>query len=312
MIPPVAHFVWYGENLPWIYALAVKSAARRGDFVRVVLHHRDNLSNCAAWPELRRLGNFEARPLDESALLEKAWGSELAEVGRKLESFAAKANVVRAAILYLEGGVYLDADTITVQSLTPLREASSAFLGYERRAYPERMSLKNNPLPLMNAWLKDAVRFGFRLLPQGYRLFARLAAWYPLAGNNAVLAAAPGHPFIARLLETMTKIPAAQRHLPRALGPHLLHKVLDDYRGNDFRIYRPEYFYPLPPVISVHWFRCGVGRSLGEVITPETLVVHWYSSLLPKALLWRIDADYVRQHAPRQLFSQLVLPFLDS
>ena len=43
MIPGRAHFVWLGEKLPFLYALAVASAAERGGFERVVFHHGDSL-----------------------------------------------------------------------------------------------------------------------------------------------------------------------------------------------------------------------------------------------------------------------------
>jgi hypothetical protein len=29
LIPPVAHFIWFGKQLPWVHALAIRSAALR-------------------------------------------------------------------------------------------------------------------------------------------------------------------------------------------------------------------------------------------------------------------------------------------
>jgi hypothetical protein len=45
------------------------------------------------------------------------------------------------------------------------------------------------------------------------------------------------------------------------------------------------------------------------VLLPETRVVHWYASVRTRVLTSRIDPDYVRAHAGRQLFSDLALPF---
>ncbi len=312
MIPATAHFIWYGKELPWVYTLAIRSAARRGGFNRVVLHHRDDLSHSPGWAELCRLPLFEARLLDEEALLERAWGRELAEVSGGLQSYAAKSNLVRAALLFAEGGVYLDLDTVTVRSLEDLREASAVFLGLERLVYPHWVRRSRNPLVLLNAGLKDAVRFLFRLLPYGYRVFSRLEPWYPSAANNAVLGAEPGHPFMARLLEGMVQASESRRLVPYSLGTYLLQQTLEKYQGADVRTYAPEYFFPLGPQISRHWFRCGNSRPLHEILTPKTRVVHWYASEISQGLLRRIDADYVRAHAPRQLFSRLALPFLDS
>ena len=32
MIPPVAHFIWFGPRLPWANALSIRAAALRGGF----------------------------------------------------------------------------------------------------------------------------------------------------------------------------------------------------------------------------------------------------------------------------------------
>lgn len=312
MIPPVAHFVWYGQTLPWVYAQAVRSAAVRGGFARVVLHHRDELSHCTVWPDLLRLPNFEARFLEEKNILRKAGGGELAGFADEPLSFPARSNLVRAALLYTEGGVYLDTDTVTVRSLTGLREASTAFLGLERIVFPHWVCRSRNPLVLIKAGLKDATRYVFRLLPYGYLFFPRLAPWYHLAANNAVLAAQPGHPFLASLLAAMVQVPEKQRRVPYALGTHILQSTLEQYSGRDVQTYGPEYFFPLGPQISQHWFRRGNKRPLEEVIGAETRVVHWYASDVNKSLIRRIDADYVKTNASHQLFSKLLLLLLDS
>ncbi len=312
MIPPVAHFVWYGKALPWLYALAVKSAAGRGGFARVVLHHRDDLSHCAVWPELLRLPNFEARLLEEKNILRQAGGGDLADFADEPISLTARSNLVRASLLYAEGGVYLDMDTITVRSLTGLREASTAFLGLERIVFPHWVCRSRNPLVLISAGLKDAIRYVFRLLPYGYLFFPRLEPWYHLAANNAVLAAEPGHPFLASLLKAMVQVPKKLRCVPHALGTHILQNTLEQYPHHDVQTYGPEYFFPLGPQISQHWFRRGNKRPLDEVIRSKTKVVHWYASGVNQAMIRQIDADYVKAHASHQLFSKLLLPLLDS
>jgi hypothetical protein len=319
LIPATAHFVWYGNQLPWIYALAIKSAALRGAFERVVLHHQSDLTKCAVWPELLRLPNFEPRRLEEMALVRQAGGDELAELCGALKSNVAKSNLIRASILHLEGGVYLDMDTVTVRSLKALRESSSAFLGLERIVFPYRVWRSRNPWVLASAGIRSAVRFVFRLMPRGYRSFRRLERWYPLAANGAILGAAPKHPFVARLIEEIMRVPQERWQAPHALGTHLLQETLENYRTNDIQIFSPEYFYPLGPDISMQWFHCGNSRTLDDVITPETRIVHWYASIvrgysLPatKRIIHQMDDDYVRKHAPRQLFSMLALPFLDT
>lgn len=34
ILPPVAHFIWYGRALPWAHALAIRSAHDRGSLDR--------------------------------------------------------------------------------------------------------------------------------------------------------------------------------------------------------------------------------------------------------------------------------------
>jgi hypothetical protein len=74
-------------------------------------------------------------------------------------------------------------------------------------------------------------------------------------------------------------------------------------------VHPPPVFYPLGPEISRHWFDVRAAAPLARVLSPETHVVHWYGSVRTRLLTSRIDPDYVRAHAGRQLFSELALPF---
>lgn len=309
MIPPVAHFIWFGNQLPWVHTLAIRSAALRGGFERVFLHHADDLSHAPVWPELLALPGFVARRIDAGSLLEP-YG--LASIFAGLDTPAARANVLRAAILASEGGVYLDLDTLTVASLASLRQRYNAFVGEEHVAWPAAVRRSRRPLVQATGLARDAVRELFRLAPDGWRWFRAIEHQYPRAANNAVLAAAPGHAFVRRLIDNMIAVPAQRRTLRFALGTHLLQDTLSRAREPDLCVLPPSVFYPLGPEISQHWFR--VRRSLpklDEVLGHDTLVVHWYASVRTQQLVPQIDADYVRAHADRQLFSALALPLLD-
>ena len=133
MIPGIAHFIWFGPKLPYIYILGIRSAVLRGGFERVVLHHSDDLSSTPHWDSLTELDSFEARPLREEFLTEAhgELGERLLNLFRELTAPAARANLMRAAILAHEGGVYLDTDTVTWRDVTPLRERAAVFCGEE-------------------------------------------------------------------------------------------------------------------------------------------------------------------------------------
>lgn len=314
MIPALAHFIWFGRQLPWVHALSIISAARRGAFERVILHHADDLSQTKVWPELLALPNFEARPLAVAELFAALeGGKQLAEIYALLEAPAARANLLRAAILLRDGGVYLDLDTITLRPIDDLRATLGAFCGEERVIWSAAIK-RRRELGLRLANLGRAgVRELHRLHPDGWRSFRRVESWYPTAANNAVLAAAPGHPFVQRLLANMIALPHERRLVRYALGTHLLQDTLAEAREADVRVLPPSWFYPLGPEISHHWFRLRRRvPALDEVLDADTRIVHWYASVRTREWIPRIDPSYVRAHADRQLFAALALPLLDA
>jgi len=337
-IPRVARFIWFGERFPWVNVLALRSAARAGGFERVVLHHdaplealRASVEAAAAgsWEALEAEGGFEAQRLDLAALWE-AVDARAAGLGGRLEALfgqlaapAARANMVRAALLYTRGGVYLDTDTVTVGSFADLCAASPVFCGAEPIAWPRRVLGSRSPLLWARALALHGVRDVLRRVPEGWRVFPMVQGLYFSAVNNAVFAAAPGHAFVEGLLRAMVDMPP-ERQLKRfALGTHLLQTRVAQAATNpalrgEVRVYPPGYFYPLAPEISEHWFRTSplprlptrdMAKRLAAALRPETRTVHWYASVRTKAIVPRIDPAYVRRHADRQLFSALALPY---
>lgn len=315
MIPPVAHFIWFGSELPWANALAIRSAALLGGFEQVVLHHGDDLSQSAVWPELVALPGFRARRIDAPAMLGATGpgADALLDIYGRLVEPQARANVLRAAILHNEGGVYLDLDTLTLKSMTGLRHACGAFCG-EEHILPPHPPPPGQPPALAPKLIRFAarVREMCRRLPHGWRYFRVIERCYPRCANNAVLGARPGHPLTRRLLDGMIDMPEAQQSRRFALGVELLQKTLAESRDPDFRLLPPRTFYPLAPVISHHWFQMRSRTPpLHAVLDARTLVVHWYASIHVRGILPSINADYVRRHADRQLFSALALSLLD-
>jgi hypothetical protein len=316
VIPSVAHFIWFGAQLPWVHTLALRSAARFGDFERLILHHADDLSRTAVWPELLAIPGFESRRIDALAFdrMFAALGpgaDELQKIYAQLRAPAARANVLRALILAVEGGVYLDLDTITIRSLEPLRRSHGAFCGAEHLVWPAALRRAKSLSVRIKALARAGVRDLNRRLPGGWRSFRALEHLYPTAANNAVLGATPGHPFVRRLIDGMLAVPEHRRLVRFALGTHLLQDTLAHAREPDLAVLPPRVFYPLGPEISEHWFRIRRERPpLEQVLGPDTRVVHWYASVRTQELVPRIDAAYVRAHAQRQLFSALALGVL--
>ncbi len=313
MIPSIAHFIWFGAQFPWVNALAIRSLASRGGFQRILLHHADDLSGSPWWPELLNLKNFTPLRLDPEATLLATGplGPNLVALYRRLSQPAARANMIRAALLATHGGVYLDLDTVTLDALTPLREEAAVFCGEEHLALPGAVTRSRSPVVLAKAGIKLALRDVFRRAPQGHKAFRKVEHRYPTAVNNAVIGARPGHPIILDLLQRMVTMDPDRQLVRYALGTHLLQEVVAARRDDpELKIHPPGVFYPLSPEISEHWFRMGDKPRLFEILRAETRVVHWYASVRTRDLTPRIDPDYVRKHAHEQPFSALALPFL--
>lgn len=312
-IPSTAHFIWFGRELLWVHLLAIRSAAVRGGFERVILHHADDLRSSPRWGEVIAVPRFEARRLEPTALLERCpRGGELIDVFRELKQPAGKANIIRAALLYTEGGVFLDSDTVTVAPFGSLLQPGGAFCGLERITKPLSVKVDRTLSTRVSLLARRVVRSALREVPGGWRTFRRIERWYPTAVNNAVLGSEPGHRLMRSLLENMIALPRERWTERYALGTHLLQQTVEAYSDGDLRILPPHTFYPLGPEISLHWFREARSAPLEEVLQAGTLLVHWYASVRTSGIVPAIDPEYVRAHAQTQLFSALALPFLEA
>jgi hypothetical protein len=303
-IPKLAHFIWLGKGFLWVHGLAVSSAARHGGFERVVLHHDGALESAPSSAALASLPRVELQQLHADALLEGAGGGAFVDCYRELTAPAARANLLRLALLAEHGGVYLDTDTVTLQSFDALLHGASAFCGEERIVFP---ATRASPLARVHpaSLLRMAARDVLRRLPRGYRAFRRIERFYPTAVNNAVLGARPRHPLVAELVRRASTMSPERRRVRYALGTHLLQAVVAEHRGDDLRVLPPEVFFPLAPEISEHWFRPRRHAELDAVLDPQTLLVHWYASVRTERYVARIDERYVSAHAKTELFSAL-------
>jgi hypothetical protein len=204
LIPSIAHFVWYGTKLPYLHALAIRSAATHGGFDSVRLHHTDPLDELPHVRDLHDVPNFELVLLDDRALCEAASGPALADLVGELKSPVARSNLVRTALVYRDGGVYLDMDTLTIRPFDDVRSRAPGFLGEELIVFPEEVVASWDPRVNAEAYFKTAVRDVLRRLPHGYRYFPRIERHYHRAVNGAILGGVPGHAFCAEYLTAMT------------------------------------------------------------------------------------------------------------
>ena len=309
-IPAQLHFCLIGASLPWAYVFAVLSAAERSGLSQITLHHTDALEDGEALRALRAAPQVCLSPVDAVSLLTQTGqmlgrGDSLAQLYRGLASPVIRSDILRAAILYVHGGVYLDLDTVTVASLLPLTELTH-FVGTEFIVWPDFVRVSRSPMLWARHLALDLLRKTLRRAPQGWRAFRKVEKLYCVHVNNAAMGATARSGLFSSYLHAMLDLSPERQRQRYALGPKLLQEVVRRYGPADLTIEQPRVFYPLPPEISEHWFRAVRVARLNKVLSAQTRVVHWYASVRTRPLVAQINPGYVEQHRDRQLYSALV------
>lgn len=318
-IPAVGHFVWLGPQLSPVAWLATRAALDRAGLDRVILHATD--AEVAEDPGVQALAthpDFQLRLIDQATVFEAAPIGDLqvAEVARlrevydRLEMPTSRSNLLRLLVLIREGGVYLDSDAIAMRDLRPLLD-QPGFGGLEHVCLPVRVRDSHNPLVWARAGALMGLREVFARLPGGERGFARVSGLYDSACNNAILGAAPGLPFLSRCLREAAQMPDERAMRRFELGPKLLERVTGNRDAPGFRLYPPAAFYPYAPEICWHLFRPDPHADLQRAFGPETWVVHLYDSVVKRRHHRPIDRAWLRETRGRNLFSQMVAPYVD-
>ncbi len=312
----LVHFCWIGPRLPWAYGIALLSAAACGGADEVILHHTDELENNPVLEALGAISTIRLIRINPKALLESV-GAELGlddklwAIYSRISSPAILSDILRAAILYLDGGIYLDVDTVTVKPFSSLFELPQ-FIGVERIVWPYWVKSSRSPLVWGRTLTLDFLRKVMRLLPEGWRFYRYIEGWYFRGINGAVMGGAPKAPLFEVYLRQMVAMPVDKQIKPNAVGPDLLQELISQGTIQDLVIYDPQYFYPIAPEISEHWFRrCrNAAQALTEALVPQTIVVHWYGSVRTRSYVAKIDPKYIQEHRQSQLYSALVAKVL--
>src|SRR5258708_6986594 len=310
MIPARVHFCWIGTSLPWAYVFAILSAAERIEFPEIINHHTDDLEDSAELRALRNAPGVQLSRIDPLACLSETGrrlglGGELVVLYQGLDSPVTRTDVLRAAILYLQGGVYLDLDTVTTASLLPLLDTSQ-FVGTEFIVWPHVVRASRSPIVWARHLTLDLLRKILRRMPHGWRTFKRVEKFYFRGVNNAVMGAEANSSLLSEYLRAMLAVALERRTQAYALGPDLLQEVVDRHQQDDLIVEEPEVFYPLSPRISEQWLRIERNTRLDTVLSAKTRVVPSYASVRTKSRVALIDPKYVQEHRERQLYSALV------
>ena len=309
-IPSRLVFIWFGDHFPFSSVLAVRSAVRQCRPAETLVLHRGlspsstGVAEIKAEPSVRLV---EAGSEWFENLPERCGG--LGELFQCLEDPAARANLLRLAVLYQLGGIYLDLDTLTLRDLRPLRRYP-AFCGLERLTKPVGVAQAPTPAQLLLVQARQKVRGWCARRGDGAALFRTVERLYPTAANNAVLGAAPHNPAIGTALRLIAEMTDAQRRLRFAMGTHLLQRVTQNRSQPDIEVLEPGYFYPLGPRISTHWFWPGSASRVATLVRPNTHVIHWYASS-KREHAEAITSQYVHQRRHDVAFAALASPYAE-
>lgn len=201
---------------------------------------------------------------------------------------ASISNLARLAILYRDGGVYLDTDVVVLKPLDD-PEAVGAYIGMEQVWAANRPRVSGGlgisgairATPWAVSWMAN--RVSCRLTNGRFVRDQDVSPprWSRLQANNAVLGAPAGSEFIELTLQRALTVDPSARF---ALGPSLLDDMCRD-EPDLVKVVSPSRFYPIPPGQS---YRCFEDAHFP--VPPDTQVLHYVASN-HKRLLSSLDID---------------------
>lgn len=307
MIPHHFHLIWIGRNFPFVNRLAVESILQTNPGAKVTIHFEDPPAN-ADWIALQSKVEFRPISLPDllSVLPESMSGVAPVVSGISAGYPAGRSNVLRYLILYREGGIYIDFDTVTVRDYRPLL-SHPAFIGEEAvfRYDDDRVAGRFPPalIPTGAAWglsyygswancrwLGDSA-IG-NTLNRGL-----MTLWADRKLNNAVLGCVPGNMFFAKALSL---VPETDPKIRYALGPILMNRTWGTPAAAHMRRLSEDHFYCIPPSQTFRFF-----YGPAPELPADAFSLHWCSSN-HKQLAGGLTRENLGRHADRPtLFHKL-------
>ncbi len=279
-IPNIAHFIWYGDQLPLAYVLGIKSCLLNGGYEQVILHLEKDLS---AEPDIQQ--HLVQHPNFEVSIINQDYFTNTDEALQRMyyeqTNQRSKSNVMRLVVLARWGGVYLDTDVIVLKDMSPLRR-TSFFYGNESNRYPHFTEHRSKSyLKLMN-FIHGIVRYLLVKIPRGYmvlRWYERTFFYQP--PNNCVIGATSNHTFLKNLFQNMLKLDPVTRTKKWQLGVRLFQRTIAEANDSERRsltAHSSHSFNPLGPMACRLWFKKGSAHYMGSLYFKETTLIHWYSN----------------------------------
>jgi hypothetical protein len=281
LVPARYVTIWLGSPLPYTAILSIGSMLQAHPGAVVELHVLPGFEEPAHLRTLRRHRRFRTVEIDLDRLLAPPVRAVFDSLPP--HAHAARANILRVAVLHERGGIYVDLDTFVLAPLTAL--ASGPFAGLERvwmhdRERVER-GLRLRHWPGTAAWgvAWACKRFDSTALHGAARTATWLRPverwWTREQLNNAVIGAPAGSELTAAMLERIATCDPTARY---ALGPHLINDTVATMTDR-VTVLGADTLYSVPPAESHRFFH---DRTLKLPVA--AVLVHYVNSNHPKLL----------------------------
>jgi hypothetical protein len=309
LIPNQYFYIWTGSSFPYLNLLAVKSLLLADSSATAVVYivgpepQNDNFENLRGLERVSIVGIEPDAVFSQLPTDVKSIGTIFYKIPES--SASARSNILRYALLYLNGGVYLDFDTVVTRSLSDLA-GHQCFIGEEnvwvgdedRVAGKWWVCLYPRNLFWLASWLlrrADSAWFSGKL-KIARALEKTDAIWSKKQPNNAVMGAVAESPFIRELLLACLDTDFTVRY---ATGPTLVSQIAANF-PHLVSVLPVNFFYSVSPGESFRFF---ADRTL--TLPPEAYLIH-YAASNHKKLIPTIDTTCSWTRSTHTVMAELI------
>lgn len=256
-------YVWSGEDFPYVNVLSVLLVRRHHPQSEICVYVVGKRPVTYWFGLLERIPEVRVHFISGEDVLQEL-PAELSGVRNTYEklspnAYSARSNILRYALLYLHGGIYLDFDVLVIRPFIELAELE-VFAGREMVWADDEARLRGRQsiflAPRNILWaVSHALMWLDAHLFRGHLRIAALLSptfgmWSRLQMNNAVIGAAPHSDFVEQLLVNAVDAEVGIRY---ATGPTLI-EFVSNMRAARFESLPPSSFYSVPPGQSYRLF----------------------------------------------------------
>jgi len=310
MIPNRVFFIWFGNKLPLSTGLAILSTKRvqKPDETLLYIESEEGEMSGEGYDLIKNEDGITIKKIDDSIFADLGDKGICSHLYKLLKKPVSKTNLLRYALLYKQGGVYLDTDIITVKPWNDLLQYKG-FCGLEPVAFPQKLYASKNPLFYLFAWIRFFWRFLCVYLPHGEQIFRPTEKFYSFCANGAILGSEPKNKFFEKAFDAINEMDEKEQLKHYRLGTHIMQKATGNKSSEIMEMFPPAYFYPVGPDISVHLFRDGSAKRLHKILLPQTRIIHWYNSVEKKYLHQQLNKKWLEEHST-SAFAKLAMDII--